>query len=61
MNEKQSGGRANIGTSSLILIFIIRKLADNFYRIKRKFMMHHKVKTPYKEIKKNKRFGRKNR
>ena len=23
MNEKQSGGRANIGTSSLILIFII--------------------------------------
>ena len=45
----------------VILIFIIRKLADNFYRIKRKFMMHHKVKTPYKEIKKNKRFGRKNR
>lgn len=44
----------------LFFIFIIRKIADNFYRIKRKFMMHHKVKTPYKVIKKKRFFGRKN-
>lgn len=43
----------------LLLIFIIYKIADNFYRIKRKFTMYHKVKTPYKEIKKNKIFRRK--
>lgn len=45
----------------LFLVFIIRKIADNFYRVKRKFMMHHKVKTPYKEIKKNRIFRRKNK
>ena len=45
----------------LLLILIVHKIADNFYRIKRKFTMYHKVKTPYKEIKKNRIFRRKKR
>lgn len=45
----------------LLLILIIHKIADNFYRIKRKFTMYHKVKTPYKEIRKNRIFRRKKR
>ncbi|MCM1257131.1 MAG: D-alanyl-D-alanine carboxypeptidase [Roseburia sp.] len=45
----------------LLLILIIYKIADNFYRIKRKFSMYHKIKTPYKEIKKNKIFRRRKR
>lgn len=45
----------------LLLILIVHKIVDNFYRIKRKFTMYHKVKTPYKEIKKNRIFRRKKR
>lgn len=42
------------------LVFVVWKLVENFYNIKRKLHLNRKPKSPYKEIKKNKMY-RKNR
>ena len=44
-----------------ILAFVIWKFADNFYVFKRKVQMHTREKTPYKEIKQNKMYRKRNR
>lgn len=43
------------------LAFAAWKFADNFYVFKRKVQMHTKEKTPYKEIKQNKMYRKRNR
>lgn len=42
-----------------LLIFLGWKFADNFYTIQRKFKINRKAKSPYKEIKENKKYRKK--
>ncbi len=42
----------------IAVIFLVWKAADNFYRIKRKFKIGTREKSPYKTIKKNKMWNR---